>query len=60
MTNHNTDHTDCTKVRRSALVSLDILGMVIALRWLPQLDHDRSSAPKGILQGYLNPYVYPN
>ena len=66
MTSHNTDHTDYTKLRRSALVSLCLLGMVIALRWSPQLGgqkifyHDRkkpSCSPKGFFQGYEDPYI---
>ena len=70
MITHDTqaDHTDRTKLRRSALVSLVLLGMVIALRWLPQLgggrkafDHDPEKkpncSPDGIFQGYEDPYI---
>ena len=68
MTTHNTGHTDRTELRRSALISLGLLGIVIELRWLPQLgggrktfDHDPekkpSRPPDRIFQGYEDPYI---
>jgi len=68
MTTHNNDRTDRTKLRRSALVSLGLMGMLIELRWSPQLgggrkafDHDSGKKlgcpPDGIFQGYEGPYI---
>ena len=37
------DRIDRTEFRRSALVSLDLLGMVIELRWSPKLGGGRKT-----------------
>ena len=67
MTTHNTDHTYRTKLRRSALVSLCLQGMVIALRWLTQLgggqkffDHVRkkpSCSTERVFRVYEDPWI---